>query len=98
MENKVFKALAHPVRRQIMSLLRDGPKSSGELADTFSAAWPTVTRHLNTLKDAGLITAERRANSIIYRANTSLLEDAAAALLALMGKDNGDDELKEAAE
>lgn len=98
MENNVFKALAHPVRRQIMSLLRDGPKSSGDLANAFDAAWPTVTRHLNTLKDAGLITAERKANSIIYQANTSLLEDAAAALLALMGKDNGDDDIKEAAE
>lgn len=98
MENSVFKALAHPVRRQIMALLRDGPMSSGDLAATFKEAWPTITRHLNTLKDAGLITAERRANSIIYRANTSLLEDAATALLSLMGTDNGDDDMKDAAE
>lgn len=98
MENSVFKALAHPIRRQIMSMLRDGPKSSGDLADAFEASWPTVTRHLNTLREAGLLTAQRQANSILYRANTSLLEDAAAALLALMGKDNGDDNIREAAE
>lgn len=98
MENRVFKALAHPVRRQIMALLRDGAQSSGDLAAHFKEAWPTITRHLNTLKDADLITAERRANSIFYRANTSLLEDAAAALLSLMGADNGDDEIKDAAE
>lgn len=81
-----------------MALLRDGPKSSGDLARVIDAAWPTVTRHLNTLKDAGLITADRRANSIIYQANTSLLEDAASVLLSLMGTDNGDDDIKEAAE
>ena len=52
MANEVFKALGHPLRRQVMALLRQGPKSSGELAEAFDAAWPTVTRHLNVLKDA----------------------------------------------
>ena len=98
MPNKVFKALGHPLRRQIMALLRQGPKSSGDLADTFEAAWPTVTRHLNVLKDADLITAERKGTSIIYRTNTSVVEDAVTSLLGLIGRDNGDDELKEAAE
>lgn len=95
---KVFSALGHPLRRQVMTLLRKGPKTSGELAEAFDASWPTVSRHLNVLKDADLITAERKGTSIIYRANTSVLEDAAAALLALTGRDNGDDEMKEAAE
>lgn len=65
MANEVFKALGHPLRRQVMALLRQGPKSSGELAEAFDAAWPTVTRHLTVLKDADLITAERRGTSII---------------------------------
>jgi ArsR family transcriptional regulator len=81
-----------------MTLLRKGPRTSGELAEAFDASWPTVSRHLAVLKDADLITAERSGTSIIYRANTSVLEDAAAALLALVGKDNGDDDIKEAAE
>jgi len=98
MPNEVFKALGHPLRRQIMALLRQGPKSSGELADQFDAAWPTVTRHLNVLKDADLITAERQGTSIIYRTNTSVVEDAVTSLLGLIGRDNGDDDLKEAAE
>ena len=98
MQNEIFKALGHPLRRQVMDLLRKGPKSSGELAEHFDAAWPTVTRHLNVLKEADLITAERRGTSIIYRTNTSVVEDAVSALLGLIGKDNGDDELKEAAE
>ena len=101
MEIKPFKALAHPVRRQIMMALRSGAKTSGDLADLFDASWPTISRHLQTLKDAELITAERKANSIVYRANTRVLEDAAAAVLALIGSDDGDDlddDRKEAAE
>lgn len=98
MANEVFKALGHPLRRQVMALLRQGPKSSGELAEAFDAAWPTVTRHLNVLKDADLITAERQGTSIIYRTNTSVVEDAVTALLGMIGRDDGDDELKEAAE
>jgi len=98
MANEVFKALGHPLRRQVMTLLQKGPKSSGELAEAFEAAWPTVTRHLNVLKDADLITAERQGTSIIYRTNTSVVEDAVSALLGLIGRDNGDDEQKEAAE
>ena len=98
MTNSVFSALGHPLRRQVMSLLRKGPRTSGELAEVFDASWPTVSRHLAVLKDADLITAERKGTSVIYRANTSVIEDAAAALLALVGKDNGDDDMKEAAE
>ena len=98
MPTEVFKALGHPLRRQIMALLRQGPKSSGDLAEAFDAAWPTVTRHLNVLKEADLITAERRGTSIIYRSNTSVVEDAITSLMGLIGKDNGDDDLKEAAE
>ncbi|HIG22225.1 MAG TPA: ArsR family transcriptional regulator [Henriciella marina] len=98
MTNNVFSALGHPLRRQVMDLLRKGPRTSGELADAFEASWPTVSRHLAVLKDADLITAERQGTSILYRANTSVIEDAASALLALIGKDNGDDDMKEAAE
>ena len=101
MTNNVFSALGHPLRRQVMDLLRKGPRTSGELVDAFEASWPTVSRHLSVLKDADLITAERQGTSIIYRANTSVIEDAAAALLAMIGRDNGDDDdddMKEAAE
>ena len=95
MENSVFKALAHPDRRRIMALLRKGPANSGDLAAAFDAAWPTITRHLNVLREADLITAERQGTSIIYRANASVLEDAISALMGLMGRDN---DKKEAAE
>ena len=55
----VFKALSHPVRRRIVEMLRNGPMSSGDIASTFEMTWPTVTGHLNALKSAGLVEAER---------------------------------------
>ena len=41
----VFSALAHPVRREVLRLLRDGPMTAGALADRFDVAKPTMSRH-----------------------------------------------------
>ena len=82
----------------MLALLRKGPRLAGDLAAEFESSWPTMSRHLAVLKEADLITAERQGNQILYRVNTSVLEDAATALLGLIGSDNGDDDLKEAAE
>ena len=79
----VFVALAHPVRRKVLAMLRKGPLCSGDIATEFDVAWPTMTGHLKTLKDAGLVTAERQGTSIVYRLNASILEETAAALLDL---------------
>lgn len=71
----VFRALADPSRREILRLLRDGPKTSGELAAHFASAWPTISRHLGVLRDAGLILSERNGQQIVYELNTTVLED-----------------------
>ena|SRR5579871_6430473 len=84
MESGVFKALAHPTRRDVMALLRSGAKTSGELAEAFDIAWPTMSRHLAVLRAAKLITAEKVATSVVYRANASVLEEAAAMLFSLV--------------
>lgn len=81
--NEVFKALSHPVRRRIIAMLRDGPKASGDIAARFDMAWPTVTGHLNALKDAGLVETERDGASIVYRLNISAAEEAVAFLMEL---------------
>jgi DNA-binding transcriptional ArsR family regulator len=70
-----FKALADPTRREILRLLRAGPKSSGELANHFDSAWPTVSRHLGVLRDAGLIISARDGQSIVYELNTTVFDD-----------------------
>lgn len=84
MRSSVFKALAHPSRREILALLRAGPLSSGQLADAFTMAWPTISRHLAVLKTADLVTTEKTGTSIIYRANASVVEEAAMLLFSLV--------------
>ena len=70
-----FRAIADPTRREILRLLRDGPKTSGEIAEHFSSSWPTVSRHLAVLRDAGLILSERSGQQIVYELNTTVFQD-----------------------
>jgi ArsR family transcriptional regulator len=76
-----FRALADPTRREILRLLRDGPKTSGEIADHFKSTWPTVSRHLAVLRDAGLILSERSGQQIVYELNMTVLQDIVEHLL-----------------
>ena len=72
----VFKALAHPVRRQILEYLKDGPRSAGDLADRFGLANSTLSAHFAKLQAAGLIDAERQGTTIRYHLNLSVLQEA----------------------
>ncbi|HUO89896.1 MAG TPA: autorepressor SdpR family transcription factor [Rhizomicrobium sp.] len=81
----VFDALAHPVRRKILKLLRRKAMSAGDLAEQFDLAKPTLSGHFAVLKAADLVTTERQGTSIIYRVNMSALEEATAALMELAG-------------
>lgn len=83
--NKLYHALSHPVRRRILALLRQGPLTAGELAAAFEVSKPTMSGHFNVLKAADLIQAEREGVTIRYRLNVSVLEEAAAAILGLLG-------------
>jgi DNA-binding transcriptional ArsR family regulator len=82
----VFDALAHPVRREILRLLRGGAMSAGELAQNFDLAKPTLSGHFAVLKHAGLVTTQRKSTTILYRLNMSVLEEALAAVMELAGK------------
>jgi DNA-binding transcriptional ArsR family regulator len=86
----VFQALAHPVRREVLKRLRAGPKSAGELASAFPVSGPTMSRHFATLKDAGLIRAERIGTTIRYRLNVSVADEALAMVMALLGRGDGE--------
>ena len=81
--NAVFDALSHPVRRKILQLLKGGPMSAGELASHFDISKPTLSVHFAKLKDAGLVSVERRGTSLIYHLNMSILEEAVSGLLSL---------------
>ena len=83
--NEVFEALAHPVRREILKLLRKRAMSAGELAEHFTIAKPTLSGHFTVLKAADLVSTERQGTTIIYRLNMSVMEEALAAFMALAG-------------
>ncbi|WP_417309875.1 metalloregulator ArsR/SmtB family transcription factor [Devosia sp.] len=81
--NAVFEALSHPVRREILRLLRDGPLSAGELAAHFEISKPTLSVHFAKLREAELVDVERRGTRLIYHLNLSILEEALSGLLTL---------------
>jgi ArsR family transcriptional regulator, arsenate/arsenite/antimonite-responsive transcriptional repressor len=73
--NAVFRALSDPTRREILRLLRDGPRTSGQIAEQFPVAWATVSRHLGVLRDSGLVLAERDGQQVVYELNTTVFSD-----------------------
>ena len=62
-----LKAIAEPRRRAILSLVRDGELSAGEIASHFEVTRPAVSQHLNVLKEAGLVTERRNGTRRLYR-------------------------------
>jgi DNA-binding transcriptional ArsR family regulator len=83
--NDVFEALAHPVRRDILKLLRRKAMSAGEIAEHFPIAKATLSGHFNVLKNADLVSTERQGTTIIYRLNMSVMEEALGAFMSLAG-------------
>lgn len=79
----VFQALAHPVRRRVVAMLRERAHTAGELAAAFDLAKPTLSGHFNVLKGANLITVERKGATLLYRANVSVLEETLTGLFDL---------------
>ncbi len=73
---EVLAALSHPACRQILMTIhfRGGEMSAGEIADRFAHSWPTTTRHLRVLEDAGLVTATQNGRVRIYRADHARLD------------------------
>lgn len=75
MKEDFFQALASPYRREIIRLLKWQNLSAGEIAEKFSISQPSISRHLDVLKQAEIITAKRRGNQIIYSLNLSVLQE-----------------------
>ena len=73
--NLVFKALADPTRRKIITLLKDEDLSAGQIAQNFDISKPSISQHLNILKQADLISAKREGQKIIYSLNTTVLQE-----------------------
>ena len=85
--SQTLKALSDPIRREILTLLKAGPLSAGEISSHFHLTDATISHYLSTLKKAGLIDSTRNGTFIVYEINTSLFEDVVNWLLDLKGVD-----------
>ncbi len=82
---QTLKALADPIRREILNMLKNGRLSAGEISERFAVSAPSVSRHLSVLKQADLIRDTREGKFIFYEINTSVLEEAMLWIADLKG-------------
>ncbi|MBM7653117.1 autorepressor SdpR family transcription factor [Neobacillus cucumis] len=89
--NDAFKALSDPSRRKILHLLKKKDLSAGEIADHFNMTKPSISHHLNLLKQANLVESEKKGQHIIYSLNTSVFEDVVTWFMDFLKKDEEED-------
>ena len=70
-----FKALNDKTRRDILEMLKKNDLSAGEIAEKFQMSWPSISHHLELLKRAGLIEADKRGQYIYYTLNTTVMDE-----------------------
>ena len=88
-----LRALADPIRRDILSLLKSGPMSAGDICRHFTVTAAAVSRHLSVLREADLIRDHREGKFIYYELNTSVLEEIMLWITELTGdKDDAEEE------
>ena len=82
---ETFKALSDPVRREILTLLKQKPLSAGEIGSHFDMTGATISYHLSMLKKADLVFENKQKNFIYYELNTSVVEEVMLWLSDLKG-------------
>ena len=90
LNNNAFKALAHPIRRDILKRLRGGPLSAGDLAQNYDISKPSLSTHFSVLKKARLIQQDRKGNHIYYRLNATVADEVLAGLMDMFGTNKED--------
>ncbi|MEG0527957.1 autorepressor SdpR family transcription factor [Amedibacillus sp. YH-ame10] len=80
-----FKALGDPTRREIITLLKHGKLSAGDIVSHFSSTNATISHHLSVLKNADLICDEKVGKYIYYELNTSVIDEILVWITALKG-------------
>ncbi len=87
-----LKALADPIRRDILNLLKKGRMSAGDIVEQFPVTGASISRHLSVLKEADLIRDTREGKYIYYELNASVLEEIMLWITALKGDGENDEE------
>ncbi|WP_123042192.1 autorepressor SdpR family transcription factor [Cohnella candidum] len=88
--NESFKALSDPTRRKIIQLLKERDLTAGEIADSFSISKPSISHHLNILKQARLVQDERQGQNILYSLNLTVMQEVMGWFLGMMGPKEND--------
>lgn len=89
---QTLKALADPIRREILNMLKGGRMSAGEITERFPVTAASISRHLSVLKEADLIRDTREGKFIFYELNASVLEEIMLWISDLKGNGDNDKE------
>jgi DNA-binding transcriptional ArsR family regulator len=73
--NNLFKALNDPTRRSILEMLKGGNLNAGEIAERFNMTKPSISHHLDLLKQAELVIAVKEGQFIVYSLNTTVMDE-----------------------
>ena len=84
--SKAFKALSDATRREILQLLNKQDMSAGEISDHFNISKPSISKHLDILRESGLISSEKKGQFVIYSINTSIIQEVLGNFLEIFTK------------
>lgn len=84
--NRLFKALNDDTRRKILELLRERDMTAGEIADQFNMTKPSISHHLDLLKQSDLVTTEKKGQFVVYSINTTIMDDLLKWVMKLKNK------------
>ena len=86
--NSLFKALNDPTRREILELLKEKDLTAGEIADQFSISKPSISHHLDLLRQAGLVVSVKEGQFVYYSLNTTVMDEMLKWIINLQSQKN----------
>jgi ArsR family transcriptional regulator len=86
--NALFKALNDPTRREILELLKEKDLTAGEIADQFNISKPSISHHLDLLRQAGLVVSVKEGQFICYSLNTTVMDEMLKWIINLQSQKN----------
>lgn len=86
--NSLFKALNDPTRREILELLKEKDLTAGEIADQFNISKPSISHHLDLLRQAGLVVSVKEGQFIYYSLNTTVMDEMLKWIISLQSPKN----------
>ena len=84
--SKAFKALGDETRREILKLLNNKDMTAGEISNCFNMSKPSISKHLDILRDAELISSEKKGQFVIYSINASIIQEALGSFVEIFNK------------